>query len=222
MDALRNYVAQLEMETHRTKEDFIPDGDLSKLPWLDASSVSFDTSYFPEIRYPEVRTEVRSVWSPSSIYFAFRCPYETLNVYHNEDPLQERWELWRRDVAEIFINPYPERMRHYWEFEVAPNNQWIDLEIDLDREPFHDAGWDSGFLHATSIDIESKVWSCELRIPVSCFGLESIAAGDTWRVNFFRCDGPGNDHERRFLAWSPTGKRNFHVPERFGRLVFRS
>lgn len=222
MDAPRNYVAHLELETRRTEEDFTPDGDLGKLPWRDAPRIFFDTSYLPEIRYPQARTEVRSLWSPSSIYFAFYCPYEELNVYADEDPVPERWELWKRDVAEIFINPFPERMRRYWEFEVAPNNQWIDLEIDLDREPFHDAGWDSGFLHATGVDAENKVWTCELRIPVSSFGLESAAEGDTWRVNFFRCDGQGSDQERRFLAWSPTGKRDFHVPERFGRLLFRS
>jgi len=118
----------------------------------------------------------------------------------------------------VFINPYPDRVRIYWEFEVAPNNLWIDLQIDLDRKPFHDAGWDYGFDHKTNI--EKEFWHCEMRIPVSCFGSPRIEAGVEWRVNFYRCDGPGDDTVRRFLAWNPTDEKNFHVPARFGILRF--
>lgn len=215
------YESRLEMETKSIDKDFSPDGNLTKAVWQNAPRIIFDTSYSPEIRYPEARTEVRSLWTPSSVYFGFFCPYEELNIYLDEDPEFERWELWNRDVAEVFINPFPEQLRHYWEFEVAPNNQWIDLEIDLDKDPFHDAGWDSAFLHATSVNNEARIWTCEMRIPASSFGLESIAKGTSWRVNFFRCDGLGGDDRRRFLAWSPTGERNFHVPEHFGQLFFR-
>lgn len=221
MSVREKYGSPLEMETKKIEEDFSPDGNLSKPVWELAPRITFDTSYFPEIRHPQARTEVRSLWTPSSVYFGFLCPYQDLNIYLDEDPAYERWELWKRDVAEIFINPFPEQPRHYWEFEVAPNNQWIDLEIDLDKDPFHDAGWDSGFLHATLVDCEEKIWTCEMRIPVSSFGLDSVEDGTCWRVNFFRCDGQGDDDERRFLAWSPTGERNFHIPEKFGRLCFR-
>ena len=49
----------------------------------------------------------------------------------------------------FFSNPQPERITHYYEFEVAPNNQWIDLEIEKTKTPFNDAAWNSGFSHAT-------------------------------------------------------------------------
>ena len=52
-------------------------------------------------------------------------------------------------VLPNFVNPEPARVNHYYEFEVAPNNQWIDLEIDKDKTPFNDAKWNSGFDHAT-------------------------------------------------------------------------
>ena len=73
------------------------------------------------------------------VYFAYRCKYTTLNVYEGKDPSKDFWTLWDRDVVEIFLNPQPEHMQHYYEFEVAPNNLWIDLEIDLDKKPFDDA-----------------------------------------------------------------------------------
>jgi hypothetical protein len=124
-------------------------------------------------------------------------------------------------VAEVFLNPAPERISHYYEFEVAPNNQWIDLEIEKKNDPFNDASWNSGFEHATRIDREKHVWTAELRIPVSAMKVQSMAPGMTWRVNYFRAAGQGGDGQRQFLAWStiPQGK-TFHVPSRFGLLRF--
>ena len=100
-----------------------------------------------------------SRWTATHLYFAFRCKYSTLNVYEGEDASKERWELWNRDVAEVFFNPGPQRVPHYYEFEVAPNNQWIDLEIDKTKTPFNDAAWDSHFDHATRVDSANHVWS---------------------------------------------------------------
>ena len=124
-------------------------------------------------------------------------------------------------MVEVFVNPEPARVNHYYEFEVAPNNQWIDLEIDKDKTPFNDAKWNSGFDHATRVDSEHHVWTCEMRIPVAAMGDERLTAGAVWRANFFRADGPGGDAQRRFMSWSaiPEGK-SFHVPTRFGRLRF--
>ena len=42
----------------------------------------------------------------------------------------------------------------------------------------------------------------------------------SWRVNFFRCEGI--DPHRFYSAWQPTytPDPNFHVPEKFGTLRF--
>ncbi|PYU39712.1 MAG: hypothetical protein DMG53_24060 [Acidobacteria bacterium] len=116
-------------------------------------------------------------------------------------------------------NPQPERVNHYYEFEIAPNNQWIDLEIDKTKEPFNDASWNSGFEHATRIDAQNHIWTAEMRIPISSMNISAIHPGAQWRANFFRAAGKGGDDHRKFLAWSiiPEGK-TFHVPTRFGIL----
>jgi hypothetical protein len=144
-----------------------------------------------------------------------------LNVYEGEDVSKERLGLWDRDVAEVFLNPQPEIITHYYEFEVAPNNQWVDLEIDKTKEPFGDANWNSGFVHATKIDARNHIWTAELRIPLTSMKAASIGPGTLWRVNFLRAAGLGGDEQRLFLAWSsiPEG-RSFHVPSRFGILRF--
>lgn len=200
--------------------DFAADADLAKPGWQYADKVFFDTSYWPETRFPEARTRVASLWSETYVYFAFWSRYTQLFTYVGEDPNVERVGLWDRDVVEVFVNPFPERANVYWEFEVAPNNQWVDLAINLDEQPFYDAGWNSNFEHAVRTVEREKVWLCEMRIPLHAFGISRIEPGAEWRLNYYRCDGPGDDTERRFLAWSPTLERSFHVPRRFGRLRF--
>ncbi|HXK60973.1 MAG TPA: carbohydrate-binding family 9-like protein [Acidobacteriota bacterium] len=208
------------MHIRKAPRDWPPDADLTKAEWQEAEKVSFMTSYRPDQLYPEICTAVAGRWTPSYVYFAFWAPFIRLNVYRDKGP-GKKWGLWNRDVVEVFLNPFPEKPKTYWEFEVAPDNQEIDLAIDATREPMVcDAGWNSGFEHATFVDKAQKIWFCEMRIPARPLGLPRIEAGMVWRANFYRCDGSGDDSQRRFLAWSPTLRKSFHVPERFGALQF--
>ena len=213
------YASNVQLSVKRSSADFPADGDLSKPAWTHAESVEFDHDAAGKSHYPEVSTRVASVWTEGYIYFAFWGRYDSLNVYEKEDPAVERWQLWDRDVVEVFLNPQPERMNHYYEFEVAPNNQWIDLEIDKTKEPFNDMTWNSRFEHATRIDDKTHIWTTEMRIPISSMNVRAVHPGTTWRANFFRAAGKGGDEHRKFLAWSiiPEGK-TFHVPTRFGIL----
>ena len=220
METNNFYLSTMMIEAPRTGRDFVPDGDLGKEPWSTISRTTFETSYTPAQHYPEARTQIAVSWSPAWLYIAFWSRYTGLNVYPDGESSGRKWELWMRDVVEVFINPFPEKPLRYFEFEVAPNNQWIDLAIDLNQTPIQDAAWSSGFLHSTRLDEESRLWVCEMGIPVSTMGVEEVREGMKWRINFYRCDGPGDDTERRFLAWSPTFEKNFHVPARFGEILF--
>jgi len=204
--------------------DSKPDGDLGKRMWSAAKPVWFDQAAFSESRYRDLKTKVASCWTTQFLHLAFWCPYKTLTVYQGEDATVERDRLWERDVVEAFINPNPQSPSHYYEFEIAPNGQWLDLEIDLARRPFNDAGWDSGFEHATRVEAQKRIWMAEMRIPVRSMGIEAIRRNMDWRINFYRCDGPGDDDARRMLSWGrlpvrATG-RTFHQPASFGILHF--
>jgi hypothetical protein len=217
------YIRNLTMTSKFTSADFTPDGNVSKKVWKDAPRITFDQDRFGHIHFPDSEVQVASLWTPDYLYFAYWCRYGSLNIYAGEDPTKERWELWNRDVVEAFINPQPERFLHYYEFEVAPNNQWIDLEIDLTRKPMEDAGWDSHFEHATKVDAEHKLWVVEMRIPVKSMNATAIEPGDEWRLNLYRADGPGDDTQRRFMCWSslPEGhNKSFHQPASFGIIKF--
>jgi len=217
------YIRNLAMTSKFLAVGFAPDGDLSKKVWQDAPRITFDHDRFGLTHFPDSEVQVASLWTPAYVYFAYWCKYRSLNIYAGEDTAKERWELWNRDVVEAFINPQPERFPHYYEFEVAPNNQWIDLEIDLTKTPFNDAGWDSHFEHATKVDPEHKLWTVEMRIPVRSMNVDAIHAGDEWRLNLYRADGPGDDTQRRFMSWSalPAGhNKSFHQPASFGIIKF--
>jgi hypothetical protein len=215
------YSSSSETVATYVPSDFAPDANLSKTVWTHAKWIEFDHDPTGKTENPAIKTRVAAVWSDRYIYFAFSGHYESLNTYDGEDVSKERWELWNRDVVEVFLNPRPERVSHYYEFEVAPNNQWIDLEIEKTKTPFNDAAWNSGFEHATKIDEKNHLWLTEVRILLSAVGVDKIKNGDAWRVNFFRAAGHGGDEKRAFLAWSsiPEGG-TFHVPSHFGVLRF--
>ena len=202
--------------------DFIPDGNLDKAVWSKAEKVRFDRDAFKGTQISEAETTVASLWTKHYLYLAYWSKYTTLNTYTGEDPAVERWQLWDRDVVEAFIAPQSAETPHYYEFEVAPNNQWIDLEINLGSKESPNAQWNSHFLHATKVDAPRRIWTAEMRIPVESMGAQSIDHNTEWRINLYRADGPGSGAERNLLCWSPlpVNSGTFHQPASFGLLKF--
>jgi hypothetical protein len=217
------YLHDMTITSKFIPRDFTPDGNLSKSVWHGAPRVTFDTEARFVRPFPDSETQVASVWTPDYLYLGYRCRYRALNVYEGEDVAKERFGLWIKDTAEAFINPEPDRISHYYEFEVAPNNQWVDLEIDVTKKDMGNVHWDSNFEHAVKVDARHHVWTAEMKIPVKSMGAKPLQPGTEWRLNLYRLDGPGDDSQRRFLSWSPLpeGKnRSFHQPASFGIIKF--
>jgi Carbohydrate family 9 binding domain-like len=166
---------------------------------------------------PHYRTEIRSRWTRNNLYFLFICTYETLYLKPDPDTSAETYQLWDWDVAEVFIGSDFQNIRRYKEFEVSPQGEWIDLDIDLTK-PHHEDGWkwNSGFQVATRIDHAVKTWYAAMRIPLAAIDHRSPADGITFRINLFRVQGPPS--QRKYIAWQPTMSDSFHVPELFGIL----
>jgi hypothetical protein len=171
---------------------------------------------------PAYRTEIRSRWTAKNLYFLFSCPYEELFLRPNPSTTMETNKLWNWDVAEVFIGSDFKNIRRYKEFELSPQGEWLDLDIDLTK-PHHEEGWtwNSGFQVAARIDEQTKTWYGSMKIPWAALDDTPPSADKTLRVNFFRSQGPLSN--RKEIAWQPTMSETFHVPERFGllRLVAR-
>ena len=163
------------------------------------------------------RTEIRSRWTKDNLYFLFVCPYESLYLKPEPRTSTETYQLWDWDVAEVFLGTDFKNIRKYKEFEISPQGEWIDLDIDL-TEPHHEDGWswNSGFAVSARVDRKTRVWYGAMRIPLSALGISNANNGEELRVNLFRSQGPPS--QRVQIAWRPTMRETFHAPERFGVL----
>ena len=188
--------------------------------WRNANPIYADVDENGHV-LPELRTEIRSRWTTGNIYFLFVCPYKQLYLKPQPDAEHETYELWNWNVAEVFIGSDFKDIQRYKEFEVSPHNEWIDLDINL-HEPHHEKGWvwNSGFEHATRIDEKKHIWYAAMRIPFAALDSRPIAAGSSFRVNFFRTDGA--EKSSKEVTWQPVMSTTFHVPERFGLLKLES
>ena len=72
--------------------------------------------------------------------------YDELNLKPDPTPSVETPRLWNWDVAEAFIGSGADRMTRYKEFQVSPQGEWVDLDIDRE-DPQGQAGmkWNSGY-----------------------------------------------------------------------------
>lgn len=166
---------------------------------------------------PKYRTEIRTRWTKDNLYFLFICPYEELNLKPNPITSAETNELWNWDVAEAFIGADFKNIKRYKEFEISPQGEWVDLDIDLDRQ-HDDSGWkwNSNFEVSSRIDRAAHVWYGAMRIPYAAIDSRPAATANTLRINLFRCQGPNS--ARHYIAWQAPMRESFHTPERFGTL----
>lgn len=184
--------------------------------WQAARPVFAERSTFGEPR-PRYRTEVRSRWTKNYLYFLFTCPWQELNLKPDPSTTSETFELWNWDVAEVFIGSDFQNIRRYKEFELSPQAEWIDLDIDL-ANPHHENGWtwNSGFTVAARIDRSTHTWYGAMRIPFTALTGHPATPDETFRINLFRTEGPASRHIE--VVWQPTMSHTFHVPEKFGLL----
>jgi hypothetical protein len=167
---------------------------------------------------PTHRTEVRAVWTKENLYLLYIAPFDELNLKPDPDTVNETNRLWNWDVVETFIGSDFDNIKRYKEFEVSPQAEWVDLDIDLDKKGNRDAiKWDSKFKVAAHIDSGKKIWYGAMRIPFSSITSQPPAAGQKLRMGLFRC--AGTTQNRLILSWQPTMANTFHSPEHFGTLV---
>ena len=184
--------------------------------WRGASPVYAEVDNYgkPVARH---RTKIRSRWTRENLYLLFVCPYDELYLKPNPSTTAETNELWNWDVAELFIGNDWTNIRRYKEFEISPQGEWVDLDINLDL-PDHTVGWlwNSGFEVTARIDASRKIWYGAMRIPFPAIDAKSPEAGRVYRANLYRGQGPPDRHYS--IAWKPPMKESFHTPESFGRL----
>jgi hypothetical protein len=183
--------------------------------WISAQPVDFCSDWQGKHADPQRQTEVRLLWSDAYLCLRFRARYREIYVYSGGSCRRD--QLWLRDVVEVFIRPGSDDLRHYKEFEISPNGDWLDLDI----APGQKSDLSCALRSRVVTDSKAMVWVAELAIPMNAL-TRKFDPGEIWRLNFFRVEGP--EPARFYSAWQPTNtpQPNFHVPEVFGELRFCS
>lgn len=201
-----------------TKSDF-PIEKLDDTAWDAASEVEVRNYWFGAPAPPERQFTVRLLWSDTALYVRFEAnQVEPLVVSEKPDITAKTNCLWNRDVCEIFIAPDKNKRNKYFEFEIAPTGEWIDLCIEVTpKRRLTDLDYESGMTSAARIDKDKVVMA--IKIEWKAFG-KTPRSKDIWLGNIFRC--VGKNLARGYLSWqaTETKKPNFHVPSKFGEFEF--
>jgi hypothetical protein len=197
------------------------DGLLNEPSWIKAKEVgAFVNS--PDGSPSELKTEAKILYDEEFIYFAFRVQDQNIwSTYRERDE-----HLWTEEVVEVFVQASAVEP-DYIELEVNPLGTMIDIYLLDIRKPLPYKSWNSEKLQ-WAINVKGTVdgkpgdteWTCEMALP-----LEDVVTapnlppkpGDQWRANLYRVE---SKPEKAGLAWSPTMRRDFHVPSMFGKIVF--
>lgn len=201
--------------SRRAAADFALTADPNAAAWKNVRGVYADRDRTGQ-PVPGHRTEIRSRWTDTHLYFLFIAPYETLSL--NPAPLtsEETNRLWQWDVAEVFLGTDLAEIRRYKELQVSPQGEWVDLAIDRTTTPAsHDVSWNSGYVVKALVVPEKRVWYGEMRIPFAALGLE-VKPGAETRLNLYRMQGPPD--ARKHVNWQVVNAKSFHTPGAFGRL----
>jgi hypothetical protein len=208
-------------EVSRTATPVKVDGKLDDVVWTKAARFR-DFRLNLDGSPSSSKTEARALYDDNFLYVSFRCPDNNIwATFKNRDE-----HLWEEEVVEVFLQADPQQSS-YIELEVNPLGTMLDIYLLDIRKPLLYESWNSrklkwGIQLFGTVDGKDgdKEWTCEIALPME----DVVTArnlpprvGDRWRLNLYRVEKLPT---AALLAWSPTFKDDFHIPSRFGEIVF--
>jgi hypothetical protein len=122
------------------------------------------------------------------------------------------------DVVELFVRNAKSGDATYYEFEVSPYNQSLQVNVVEPRQQYQ-FGVKNGFTHQAAI--VAGGWQAEMKIPLASLGWDGKQPLQL-TGNAYAALGAGD----RRVYWSlfelPPGKPDFHVPSAFRPLFPQS
>jgi hypothetical protein len=227
----QNVPKPLEYECGHTTDDRIKiDGHITDDEWSTAPWSSDFVSIVgkPTSPKPKFTTHVKMLWSDTHLYIAAHLDETNVSAKLTDHDAS----LYNENAFEVFIDHDGDR-KNYCELEYNALNTTMDLLMD---KPYRDRGRpDLSFeveSMKTAVHIDGTLndpkdtdrgWDIEIAIPFA--SLKSLGvvdhpkAGDQWRVNFARAEYE-EPEKPEWSVWSPHGRTDMHMPERFGYVKF--
>lgn len=209
----------------RTPAPIEIDGRLDDPAWFTAESIS--QFHFPWHTSGErEQSVVKLLWDDENLYIATLCQDAHITARHTEHdgPIPED------DCIEIMVAPDPAKPKFYFNVEWNVLGGYVDGHrpngAEGPRAPWDAEGVQIAGTHVGTLNDDrdqDQWWLAEVAIPLRNFTPHmknrTVQPGSEWRANFNRHGGETN---MQYSQWSPadTPAPAFHVPHRFGRLVF--
>jgi hypothetical protein len=119
------------------------------------------------------------------------------------------------DVVELFVRNAKSAQPGYFEFEVSPYDQSLQVNVIEPRQQYC-FGIKGGFTHSATITATG--WEAQLRIPLATIGWRSGQALELIG-NAYAALGASDQRVYWSLYELPPGKPDFHVPDAFRPLL---
>ena len=177
-------------------------------------------------------TEFKLLYDEKAIYVHFRVRdrYVVARARHHQD------SVCKDSCAEFFVRPLGDR-KGYFNVEINCGgtvllhyvSDWLEKGRRQSQEVSEEWLRQLSIFHTMPDRVEEEittetVWQIEYRLPYAMFSAYlgetvSPAAGDVWPANFYKCaDASSHPHWGMWRDVAPP--KNFHQPEKFGRIVF--
>lgn len=214
-----------ELATKRAEGAIKLDGKLDEPSWSKATlSSKLVNTLNGDAAEPTVN--VRTLWDDKQLYVAFEVADDFLKSTFTKDDDH----LWEQDCIEIMADPDGDG-KNYFELQVSPANKHFDTRYDSRRvpQPFGHMDYDAKLSSGVAVrgklndDDTDQGYTVELAIPWEAFSVGDAKQaapkpGESFRVNFYVMDA--RKEGIRAVGWSPPRVGDFHVPAKFGKLVF--
>jgi hypothetical protein len=206
------------------------DGKLTEPEWV-AAPLTANFVHHTDGSATRLSTQAKLLWDDHYLYIGFICedPDVWATLKNRDD------NLWNGEVVEILCDPDGDGL-NYFELQVNPLGTLLDLTLTKAYSAggvanlawtlnFTAAVWVDGTLNDSS-DVDTK-WCCEVAIPFNELAFMGPTLhfppkdGEAWRILLTRYDYQRKGSKIVELsAWNQTNSSSFHVPGKFGRIVF--
>ena len=198
------------------------DGQLDEASWRAAVEVGpFEFPWW--VGGEQEQTVVKLLWDDDNLYLGYFCVDRHISAFETERDAA----VYNDDTVEAFIAPNPSQVERYMNFEINCLGVCMDSRPGTpNRKAWNAEGLECvGKIWGTlNNDADTDLcWTMEVKIPLKSFVCYAKRfpprPGDVWRMGLNRCGGETN---AQYSQWSNSGTETpaFHVPERFGVVVF--
>lgn len=201
------------------------DGLMDEPFWKDIPAMNL--VHIKDGAQPAVKSLVRMAWSAENLYVF--ADLEDDNIFATI--LEHDGNIWSEDAFELFINPVPEQMLPYIEFEVNPRGGFFDAIVyDTHKclSKVYEQPWKHNY-NPPGIEVQTVIveqprpkWFVELKIPFKAMVLTQpmpVQAGHRWRMGVYRINKLSEKQTEEY-SWQVVPDGRFHAPEKFGELLF--